>query len=383
MTTQNSNSRYRPVKVIVATLVVVVLVGGLGLILRANRPLDESASCQDYYANMANPPAAAQRWCESGSYFSWQSTLPQNADFEALNIFHVCEGKPEDPAMLLIHGYPTSSYDYAPLFAILSEAYYVCALDTPGYGFSDKPLDGFDYSIPDDAQLVDHYIRDVIAIDNFILLTHDKGDSVGLSLLQLYQGYDEPPYTIQHHVITNGNIYLPLAQLTRGQRTLLNPSVGPFVSSLLGGEQLANGIEEFFIEPLPEEEIAAYASIFDYQGGTRVQHEIIEYLNERTANETDWLEALSRSDIPATMIWGEQDTVAPLAVPDDVWSNYLADRVAPASYWRVPCAHHYLQVDQPELVVQVVLSELANDGVTEIEGTDCGATRFQTNANES
>jgi pimeloyl-ACP methyl ester carboxylesterase len=383
MQAQNRNSKHRLTKLIVATLVAVVLIGGLGLILRANRPLDESVSCQDYYANMANPPAAAQTWCESGSYFSWQSTLPQNADFEALNIFHVCEGNPGDPAMLLIHGYPTSSYDYAPLFATLSDAYYVCTLDTPGYGFSDKPLDGFDYSIFDDAQLVDHYIREVIAIDDFVLLTHDKGDSVGLSLLQIYQDYDEPPYTIQHHVITNGNIYLPLAQLTTGQQTLLNPSVGPFVSSLLSGEQLANGIDEFFIEPLPEEEIAAYASIFDYQGGTRVQHDIITYLDERSANETDWLEALSQSDIPTTMIWGEQDTVAPLAVPDDVWSNYLADRVAPASYWRIPCAHHYLQVDQPELIVQIVMTSLANDGVSEIEGTDCGATRFQTNANES
>ncbi len=383
MTTQISNNKHRLMKVIIVGVVVALLVGGLGLVVRANRPLDDSVSCQDYYANMAHPPVAAQAWCESGNYFSWQSTLPQNADFEALNIFHVCEGNPEDPAMLLIHGYPTSSYDYAPLFAILSDAYYVCALDTPGYGFSDKPRDGFDYSILDDAQLVDHYIRDVIAIDNFILLTHDKGDSVGLSLLQIYQDYDEPPYTIQHHVITNGNIYLPLAQLTPGQRTLLNPSVGPFVSSLLGGEQLTNGIAEFFIEPLPEEEFAAYTSVFDYQGGTRVQHEIIQYLNERAANETDWLEALSQSDIPTTMIWGEQDTVAPLAVPDDVWSNYLADRVAPASYWRIPCADHYLQVDQPELVVQIVNASLARDGVSEIESSDCGATRFQTNTLES
>jgi len=322
----------------------------------------------------------AQVWCDNGSYFSWQSTLPQNADFGDLNIFHVCEGNPEDPAILLIHGYPTSSYDYDPLFAILSDSYYVCALDTPGYGFSDKPLDGFDYSIFDDAQLVDHYIREVIAIDDFIILTHDKGDSVGLALLQIYQDYDEPPYTIRHHVITNGNIYLPLAQLTTGQRTLLNPSIGSFVSRLLGGEQLASGIDEFFIARLSEEEIAAYASIFDYQGGTRAQHDIITYLDERAANETDWLEALSCSDIPTTVIWGEQDTVAPLAVPDDVWSNYLEDRAAPASYWRISCADHYLQVDQPELIAQVLSVSLQDEGVSVVDGSECQAVRIEHNA---
>jgi len=380
MTTQNSNSRHRLTKAILTTLVVVILIGVIGLVIRANCPLDASRSCQDYYANMADPPAAAQRWCDNGSYFSWQSTLPQNATFEALNIFHVCEGNSEDPAMLLIHGYPTSSFDYAPLFAILSNAYYVCALDTPGYGFSDKPMHGFDYSIFDDAQLVDHYIREVVGIDDFTLVTHDKGDSVGLALLQIYQDYDEHPYTINHHVITNGNIYLPLAQLTTGQTSLLNPSVGSLVSSLLGGGQLANGINEFFIKPLPQQEIAAYASIFDYQGGTRVQHDIITYLDERSANETEWLQALSRSDIPTTVIWGEQDTVAPVAVPDDVWSNYLEDRAAPASYWRILCADHYLQVDQPELLVEVVSVSQQDASVSVVEGSECQAVRIEHHA---
>lgn len=383
MAIQNSNGGHRRMKRIAAIIASVLLIGVIGLVLRANRPLDASISCHDYYADMGDPPLAAQVWCDNGSYFSWQSTLPQNADFGALNIFHICEGSPEKPAILLIHGYPTSSYDFAPLFARLSNDYYVCALDTPGYGFSDKPHDGFDYSIFDDAQLVDHYIRDVIGIDDFILLTHDKGDSVGLALMQIYQDYDERPYTINYHVITNGNIYLPLAQLTAGQQMLLNPALGPFFSSLLSGQQLVRGISEFFIEQLPQDEITAYASIFDYQGGTRVQHEIIKYLNERSANENDWLQALARSDIPTTMIWGEQDTVAPLAVADDVWANYLDDRTAPASYWRIPCADHYLQVDQPELVIQILRASLEDDDISEVGGTDCQAVRTQHHANES
>jgi pimeloyl-ACP methyl ester carboxylesterase len=365
-----------------AIIVGVILLIVVGIVLYINRPFDSSTSCHDYYASMESPPESAQTWCDNGSYFSWQSTLPVNADFAALNIFHTCQGSPEDPAMLLIHGYPTSSYDWAPLFAILSEDYYVCALDTPGYGFSDKPRGNFDYSIFDDAKLVDHYIREVIGFDDFTLVTHDKGDSVGLALLQIYQDYDEKPYTINHHVITNGNIYLPLAQLTTGQRTLLNPTLGPFASSLIGGQQIAGGIDEFFVMPLSQDEIAAYASTFDYQGGTRVQHEIIEYLNERHDHENDWLQALSHSDIPTTIIWGEQDTVSPVAVPDDVWANTLADRAALASYWRIPCAHHYLQVDQPELIVQVFCTSLEDSGVSEVDGTDCQAVRIQYNADE-
>ncbi len=327
---------------------------------------------------MDNPPTVALDWCQSGKYFSWESTLAQNADFEALNIFHICEGNPENPAILMIHGYPTSSFDYAPLFAELNEDYYVCALDTPGYGFSDKPLDGFDYSISDDAQLVDHYIREIVVLDEFALLTHDKGDSVGLALLQVYQAYDRKPYTIKYHFITNGNIYLPLAQLTIGQKALLNQNSGPLISSLMTGTRLAGGFADLaFATSLAQSEIDAYASIYDYQDGTAVQHEIIMYLNDRMKNEVGWLEALEKSDIPTTLIWGELDAIAPVAVPDHVWTNYLEERETPAAYWLIPCADHYLQVDTPELLVDIIRTTFAGDEVpAEIDGTLCQAFRI-------
>jgi pimeloyl-ACP methyl ester carboxylesterase len=303
--------------------------------------------------------------------------LPVNADFEALNIFHICQGDPENPAILMIHGYPTSSFDYAPLFDELKNDFHVCALDTPGYGFSDKPLGGYDYSIDDDARLVDGFIREIASLDEFTLLTHDKGDSVGLALLQIYQAYDEKPYIINHHFITNGNIYLPLAQLTTGQKVLLNPVFGPLISSLLPADRLANSIAETtFAATLPQSEINSYASIFGYQDGTRVQHEIIEYLNERAENEVEWLETLGISEIPTTLIWGELDAIAPLAVPDHVWTNYLEGRETPATYWRIPCEDHYLQVDTPDLIGKIVRTIGEYENVpSEIEGSLCVAVR--------
>jgi pimeloyl-ACP methyl ester carboxylesterase len=340
-----------------------------------NRIGDASTSCMEYYTTMENPPAEALAWCQAGEYFSWKSTLPVNADFEALSIYHSCQGNPDNPAILMIHGYPTSSFDFASLFAELSEDHYVCALDTPGYGFSDKPMDGYDYSIFDDAQLVDYYVREIAALDDFVLLTHDKGDSVGLALLQIYQAYDEKPYQINHHFITNGNIYLPLAQLTTSQKALLNPTSGPMISSLLTGTRFAEGLAEVaFATTLPQSEIDSYASIFDYQDGTVVQHEIIEYLNERSENEIAWLETLGKSNIPTTLIWGDLDAIAPVAVPDYVWTNYLEDRETPAAYWRIPCADHYLQVDVPDLITNIIRTTLAEENVpSEIDGTLCQA----------
>jgi pimeloyl-ACP methyl ester carboxylesterase len=350
----------------------------IGIIFVALHPGDQSQSCLDYYAGMENPPAAALEWCHAGDYFSWESTLPVNEDFDALNIFHICHGVPENPAILMIHGYPTMSFDYAALFDEFKDEYYVCALDTPGYGFSDKPLGGYDYSIDDDARLVDEYIREIAGLNEFILLTHDKGDSVGLALLGIYQGYETKPYTIRHHLITNGNIYLPLAQLTAGQKTLLNPVSGPLISRLMTGDRLAQSLADLtFATTLPQSEIDAYASIFDYQDGMAVQHEIIEYLNERSENEVRWLEALAKSEIPTTLIWGELDDIAPVRVPDFVWENYLADKGTPAAYWRIPCANHYLQVDVPDLVAGILRISLVDDpSTTMIPGNNCQADRI-------
>ncbi len=368
-------------KSIMSIIASFILVSAIGLIVSADDH-DELHLCADYYANMENPPVDAQAWCESGSYFSWQSTLPLNVTFEALNIFHVCEGNPNNPKILMIHGYPTSSFDFALLFERLRDDHYVCALDTPGYGFSDKPLNGFKYSIFDDVKLIDYYIRDIIEFDNFTLLTHNKGNSVGLALLQAYQAYDELPYTINHHVITNGNIYLTVEQLPEGQQTLLNPVAGAIASRRITGEQFATGLSNFFSVPLSEDKIKAYASILNYRDGTLVQHEIIKYLNERDEHGNDWLQTLANSDVLTTVIWGEQDTVIPVTVPDDVWANFLADRPAPASYWRVPCAHHYLQVDQPDLVVEILTTAVADTNISEIDGTDCSAYRIQHNINQ-
>jgi pimeloyl-ACP methyl ester carboxylesterase len=360
-------------KVIASIILAGSLIGFVAIVLVANRPRDASQSCQEFYAGMENAPAAAVDWCEAGDYFSWGSTLPENADHGALNIFHMCQGNPDNPAVLMIHGYPTSSLDWAALAADLSQDHYVCALDTPGYGFSDKPRGWYKYSIFDDARLVDTYICDIAGLEDFALMTHDKGDSVGLALLQLYQAYAEKPYTIKHHFITNGNIYLPLAQLTTGQRVLLNPTLGPLASRFLRGDRIADSLaESTFATTLPQSEIDAYASTFDYQDGNRVQHDIIKYLNERTENEIAWLETLERSDIPVTIIWGELDSVAPVAVPDYVWEHYLRDRAAPASYRRIPGADHYLQVDESELLADLVRSTLTGAPVShEITGLDC------------
>jgi len=71
---------------------------------------------------------------------------------------------------------------------------------------------------------------------------------------------------------------------------------------------MANGLSRKTYTPaLPPEQVDTLESILDYQGGMKIQHNLIQYLNERKVHEASWLEALGRSDVPATLIWGELD----------------------------------------------------------------------------
>jgi len=347
----------------------------LVLVLLALNPIDQSTSSQNYYAAMNNPPADAAAFSTAGSYFSWSSSLAENRDFEAINIFYRSFGSTENPAIVMVHGFPTSSYDFGEIIDKLKRDYHIIVIDTPGYGFSDKPRGGYKYSLFDDARLVDTLIREVVKLDRFTLVTHDKGDSVGFALLQLYQASGARAYSIDHHVILNGGIYLPLAQLSYGQHLIAAPVLGPLVTRLMSPAHFTDRFARMYIPELTLEEKRNLSSVFAYQGGISVLPETIKYLDERRQHEVTWLETLSKSTVPATLIWGEKDPVAVTAIADHVWENYLRHRAASASYWRVPCAGHYPQNDQPELVAQLVRRAMGATLEFDISGSDCAPLR--------
>ena len=183
------------------------------------------------------------------------------------------------------------------------------------------------------------------------MLTHDKGDSVGFSFLSLYQQKDAPAYQIEHHVILNGGIYLPLAELSSAQKFLTLPVFGRFMTLfILTPDRFTSEVAKVYLPELTSEERLNMSSIFNYQGGTTVFPKTLGYLEDRRKLETTWLQTLVQSDIPAALIWGERDTIAKVEIADFFWENYLGNRDAAASYCRLTCASHYPQNDQPKVL---------------------------------
>jgi pimeloyl-ACP methyl ester carboxylesterase len=294
-------------------------------------------------------------WQSGGTEVRWRSTTAAN-DGQEVTVFSRRCGTPGAPALVCVHGFPTSSIDYFALARELSSEFDIFLLDFPGHGLSDKPPEPYVYSLYDDARLLFHAITAVWNLTEYRMLTHDRGSSVGMIALGMLAAEDPPALPIDV-ILTNANIYLPLANLTVFQTALLDPATARGTAAATTPETLAAGLgmTTFMPRRTPADpEIAALAKCFAHNDGIRVLPDVIQYLNERAAGETGWLEALSKIPVNTTLVWGLHDNVSPLRVANHVWQTYLKDKAGRNRYWVLPTADHYLQCDAPGQLAQIV-----------------------------
>ena len=286
----------------------------------------------------------ARDWYEGGDYFEWTSTTEDN-NAAKVNVFYRTWGDESKPKLVLIHGFPNSSFDYYKMIPYLEDEYHIAALDFPGSGFSDKPLDGYNYMLAENAEIVDHFVREVVGFDDFALFTHDRGVSIGLAFLGNYLDHPNPGYTVNYHFLSNSGMFLPLANLVPFQLSLLDADAGErMIQARSAQPRRTEG----------EPESLAFSDIFAFNQGNISLLYVGRYLLERQVNETRWLENLPRSPVPVAYLWGLTDNVNPIRIPNYVWDTYLNDRESESSFWILPTAGHYPQRDNPEEVAKIV-----------------------------
>lgn len=116
-------------------------------------------------------------------------------------IFHRDAGPKNAPAILLLHGFPTSSHMFRNLIPALADRYHVVAPDLPGFGFSDAPdRKGFSYTFEQLAETIDSFTQ-TIGLDRYAIYVFDYGAPVGLRLALAH------PERITAIISQNGNAY--------------------------------------------------------------------------------------------------------------------------------------------------------------------------------
>jgi pimeloyl-ACP methyl ester carboxylesterase len=129
------------------------------------------------------------------------TTYYRHTTVDGLSIFYREAGPKDAPAVLLLHGFPTSSHMYRHLIPLLSNQYRVVAPDLPGFGFSDAPdHKNFAYTFEHLAQIIYHFTQ-AVGLDRYAIYVFDYGAPVGLRLALAH------PQQITALISQNGNAY--------------------------------------------------------------------------------------------------------------------------------------------------------------------------------
>jgi pimeloyl-ACP methyl ester carboxylesterase len=258
--------------------------------------------------------------------------------------------------LLVLHGFPSSSFDFRHVLPRLAEHRRVCLLDFLGFGLSDKP--DVRYSLRGHADAVETAAARW-GFGTVALVTHDMGDSVGGELLRRsLEGTLAVEVTTR--VITNGSVYIDMAQLTDGQQLLLSlpdAALGPPGGAPPDGaaDGFRRGLAGTFApqrQPDPDE-LEAQWQLCAHNGGYRLLARTIRYVEDRRAEERRFTGAIETHPSPLTIVWGELDPVAVHPMAEKLQQATPGSRLV-----TLDGVGHYPMVEDPGRFAAAVLAGL-------------------------
>jgi len=212
------------------------------------------------------------------------------------------------PAVLLIHGYPSWSWDWSRVASLLEPAATVLAPDLLGFGYSDKPRQR--YSIAGQADA----IEDLIAherIETLHLVAHDYGTIVAQELLDRWSA-GTLSFGISRVTLLNAAIIAGLHRPSRAHQLLSRPVIGALIAARTKPAHWRAGLQRLAGADytIGDEEFSQFWA-GSAQGNDPVQlHRMLHYVSERRRQSARWEEALASFDGPLRFVWGMHDPLS-------------------------------------------------------------------------
>jgi len=231
----------------------------------------------------------------------------RTANVDGLRIFYREAGDSKAPALLLLHGFPTSSHMFRDLIPLLSDRYYMVAPDLPGFGFSDAPdRSQFTYTFAHLTEVIDRF-TDAIGLQRYALYIFDYGAPVGLRLALKH------PERVTAIVSQNGNAYReglnngwnPIEKYwrepTEANRTALREFLKPETTKF----QYVHGVsEEALVAP---ESYTLDSALLARPGNDEIQLDLFLDYASNIALYPKFQEYFRSKRIPLLAVWGKND----------------------------------------------------------------------------
>jgi pimeloyl-ACP methyl ester carboxylesterase len=254
-------------------------------------------------------------------------------------------GDPDATPVLVLHGFPSSSFDFAAVIDRVSARRRVVALDFPGFGLSCKPRD-HGYSLFEQADVVLEVAR-VAGLRRVHLWAHDMGTSVATELLARRER-SLCPLEIASLTLMNGSVHVEMAHLTVGQKILRTP-LGAAFARLSRRSTFEAQLRRTFGRAPDSETLHAMWELLSRDGGATLLPATIGYVEERRRFRSRWIGALERCDVPLLVAWGRRDPVAVIAI-----AERIARDTPGARFETWDDLGHWPQIEDPERVTATV-----------------------------
>jgi pimeloyl-ACP methyl ester carboxylesterase len=250
------------------------------------------------------------------------------------------------PTVLMLHGFPTWSYDYAEVASDLARDHDVITLDFLGYGASDKP-NPYEYSVPESADVVEDLAAH-LGVKSMRLLIHDYGVIVGQELLDR-AGREQLGFAIDSLVVLNAGIVYSAYRPTRMQKLLIRPIVGKLLASRVSAARVRAALDAVRGSALTDSEFDDLWLGMSRHNGNKLWHLLIKYNAERAIHHRRWEKALANWNGPLHLVWGLDDPVSGRHVLEQ------ASRVLPhATVTELAGVGHFPQSEAPQDVASAV-----------------------------
>lgn len=258
------------------------------------------------------------------------------------NRFFVIDQGTHKETLVILHGYPTSSYDYHKVLAELSQQYRVIVHDHLGFGFSDKPQNA-SYSLMDQANRA-LALWSKLGIRNATLLAHDYGTSVATEIIARIN-QKAIDIRIEKLILCNGSIHIEYSKLRTIQKLLRNKWSGPIVARLTNYPIFRKNMRNIYYNKssVSDVELKTMWEILNYNQGKKVIHQLTQYITERYTYWDRWVGAIKTTEIPTKIIWAKND---PIAIPKI--AELLAEEIPNNELHWMNQTGHFLMLENPK-----------------------------------
>ena len=263
--------------------------------------------------------------------------------------FFSSDNKIPTETMVVLHGYPTSSYDYYKVLPELSKHYRVIIHDHLGFGFSDKPLD-YSYSLIDQADVA-LQLWQQLGVKKTHLLAHDYGTSVATEIIARNNNH-ELTIEIEKLTLCNGSMHIELSQLRTIQKLLKNKWLGKYVAKLTTYAIFSKNLRNVYFDKtkVSNNELKDMWMQLEYNDGRKVIHKLSQYINERYTYWNRWIGALKETNLQTNIVWAKNDPVAVPAI-----ARLIATEISNNKLFWIENTGHFPMLENPDEWLNCIL----------------------------